>query len=121
MTRKFLFASSLWLGRGLGALALLGARPAVTPEAGPTSQVTAVSVIATPGHADIVIAVKGAVDVRDFVLREPDRLVVDVVGATLERTGAAYDGIERAGIRDIRYSQFRPDVVRIAIYLDGTR
>ncbi len=113
MTRQFLFA--------LGAIALITAAPARADEKGPASQVTAVSVVATPGHAEIVIAVKGAVDVRDFVLREPDRLVVDVVGATLQRTGAAYDGIARAGITDVRYSQFRPDVVRIAIYLDGSR
>ena len=109
MTRQFLFA--------LGAIALLTTAPARADEKGPASQVTAVSVVATPGHAEIVIAVKGAVDVRDFVLREPDRLVVDVVGATLQRTGATYDGIARAGITDIRYSQFRPDVVRIAIPL----
>lgn len=113
MTRQFLFA--------LGALALLTPAPARAGDTGPASQVTAVSVVATPGHAEIVIAVKGAADVRDFVLREPDRLVVDVVGATLQRTGASYDGIARAGITDIRYSQFRPDVVRIAIYLDGSR
>ncbi len=113
MTRQFLFA--------MGAMALLTTAPARADEKGPASQVTAVSVVATPGHAEIVIAVKGAVDVRDFVLREPDRLVVDVVGATLQRTGATYDGIARAGITDIRYSQFRPDVVRIAIYLDGSR
>ncbi len=113
MTRQFLFA--------MGAIALLTTAPARADEKGPASQVTAVSVVATPGHAEIVIAVKGAVDVRDFVLREPDRLVVDVVGATLQRTGATYDGIARAGITDIRYSQFRPDVVRIAIYLDGSR
>jgi type IV pilus assembly protein PilQ len=75
-----------------------------------------------PGHAEIVIAFQGStVDVRDFVLREPDRLVIDVVGATLQRSGAAYDGVARGGIRDIRYSQFRPDVVRVAIYLDGAR
>ncbi len=113
MTRQFLFA--------LGAIALVAATPARADDTGPASQVTAVSVIATPGHAEIVIAVQGAVDIRDFVLREPDRLVVDVVGATLQRTGAGYDGVARAGITDIRYSQFRPDVVRIAIYLDGSK
>jgi type IV pilus assembly protein PilQ len=83
--------------------------------------VTAVSIVPTPGHAEIVIALDGAAEVRDFMLRGPDRLVIDVVGATLHRSGTAYDGIQRGGIKDIRYSQFRPDVVRIAIYLDGAR
>ena len=121
MTRKFLFVPSLALGVCLGAAALLAAQPvgAEDPPAG--AEVTAVSVVPTPGHAEIVIALQGStVDVRDFVLREPDRLVIDVVGATL-KSGAAYDGVARGGIRDIRYSQFRPDVVRVAIYLDGTR
>jgi type IV pilus assembly protein PilQ len=112
MTRLTLFA--------LGASALMATSPAraTTP---PKAEVTAVSVVPSPGHAEIVIALRGGADVRDFVLRDPDRLVIDLVGATLSRAGAAYDGVNRAGIRDIRYSQFRSDIVRIAIYLDGMR
>ncbi len=119
MTRKFLIVSSLALS--LGATALLAEQPlrADDPPAG--AEVTAVSVVPTPGHAEIVIALQGAAEVKDFRLREPDRLVIDVVGATLQKSGAAYDGVTRGGIRDIRYSQFRPDVVRIAIYLEGER
>ena len=113
MTRKILFA--------LGAASLLAAPPLRAADVPPAAQVTAVSIVPTPGHAEIVIALDGAAEVRDFVLRGPDRLVIDVVGATLRRSGAAYDGIQRGGIKDIRYSQFRPDVVRIAIYLDGAR
>jgi type IV pilus assembly protein PilQ len=107
----------------LGAAAALRAAPVSVgaPLAPAKAEVTAVSVVSTPGQAEIVIAVRGTAEVRDFVLREPDRLVVDLVGATLSRPGAAYDGITRAGIRDIRCAQFRPEVVRIAIYLDGPR
>jgi type IV pilus assembly protein PilQ len=109
----------------LGAAALVGTAPPA-PLAGPgtppaKAEVTAVSVVPSPGHAEIVIAIRGAADVRDFMLREPDRLVVDLLGATLPHPGAAYDGVARAGIRDVRYAQFRPDIVRIAIYLDGPR
>jgi type IV pilus assembly protein PilQ len=68
-----------------------------------------------------VINIRGAVEVKDFVLREPNRLVIDVLGATLSASGATYDGINRAGVSDVRYSQFRPDVVRVAIYLDEQR
>jgi type IV pilus assembly protein PilQ len=113
MTHKILFA--------LGAASLLAASPVRAADTPPAAQVTAVSVVPTPGHAEIVIALDGAAEVRDFMLRGPDRLVIDVVGATLHRSGTAYDGIQRGGIKDIRYSQFRPDVVRIAIYLDGAR
>jgi type IV pilus assembly protein PilQ len=122
MTPKFLNVPALRLGACLGVAALLAAAPARADHTGPTSaEVTAVSVVPTPGHAEIVIAVHGAVDVRDFVLRQPDRLVIDVVGATLAGTGTTYDGVNRAGIQDVRYSQFRPDVVRVAIYLEGQR
>ena len=112
MTLNLLFA--------LGAASLLSAAPVRADITPPAAQVTAVSVLPSPGHAEIVIALQGAAEVRDFVLREPDRLVIDVVGATL-KPGTAYDGIRRGGITDIRFSQFRPDVVRIAIYLDGER
>jgi type IV pilus assembly protein PilQ len=114
MTRMFRYA--------LGVLACLAAAPlSADPTSPPGGQVTTVSVISTPGFAELVIAVEGEVEVRDFVLREPDRLVLDLTGATLRRTGQAYDGVVRAGIRDVRYSQFRSDVVRIAITLDGPR
>ncbi|MFN8645847.1 MAG: AMIN domain-containing protein [Gemmatimonadales bacterium] len=112
MTFKSLFA--------VGAACLLAAAPLAADDKTPGSEVTAVSVIPTPGHAELVIAVSGAVQYKDFVLREPDRLVVDIVGARL-KNGTAYDGIQRGGIKDVRYSQFRPDVVRVAIYLDRSR
>lgn len=120
MTRTFPTAPWLALGACL-LLTPLAAAPLRADDTDPAGQVTAVSVVATPGHAEIVIAVAGAVEVRDFVLRSPDRLVVDLVGASLARTGASYDGVQRAGIRDIRYSQFRSDVVRIVIDLDAAR
>lgn len=120
MTRKFLFVSSLALS--LGATALLAEQPRRDDHRPAGAEVTAVSVVPTPGHAEIVIALNGsASEIKDFVLRDPNRLVIDVVGATLQKSGAAYDGVARGGIRDIRYSQFRPDVVRVAIYLDSDR
>ena len=112
MTLNLLFA--------LGAASLLSAAPVRADITPPAAQVTAVSVLPSPGHAEIVIALQGAAEVRDFMLREPDRLVIDVVGATL-KPGTVYDGIRRGGITDIRFSQFRPDVVRIVIYLDGAQ
>ncbi|MEO8030610.1 MAG: secretin N-terminal domain-containing protein [Gemmatimonadota bacterium] len=108
----------------LGALVLAAGLVAVSPlrAEGPASgEVTGVSVMPAPGRADIVINVRGAVEVKDFSLREPDRLVIDVVGARLNGGVSAYDGVNRSGILDVKYAQFRPDVVRIAIYLTGAR
>ncbi|HET7240515.1 MAG TPA: AMIN domain-containing protein [Gemmatimonadales bacterium] len=103
---------------------LLGASLAAAPQAraeGPGGgEVTAVSLAPAAGKAEVVIAVRGAVEVKDFLLTAPDRLVLDVVGATLgQNAPAVYDGVKRGVVTNLRYSQFRPDVVRIVLDLDG--
>jgi type IV pilus assembly protein PilQ len=107
----------------LVAAAALGAVAPLRADEGPGSgEVTAVSLAPAAGKAEVVIAVRGAVDVRDFMLSTPDRLVLDVVGARLSQTSATvYDGVKRAGVVNLRYSQFRPDIVRVVIDLDGPR
>ena len=106
--------SSLLLGASLAA-----ARPARAEGPG-GGEVTAVSLAPAAGKAEVVIAVRGAVEVKDFLLTSPDRLVLDVVGATLgQNAPAVYDGVKRGVVTDLRYSQFRPDVVRIVLDLDG--
>jgi type IV pilus assembly protein PilQ len=120
--RKILFATahspSLLLA---AALVGLGATPARAEGPG-TGEVTAVSLAPSAGKAEVVITVRGAVDVRDFALASPDRLVLDVVGAKLsDAAPAVYDGVKRGGVLNLRYSQFRPDIVRIVIDLDGPK
>jgi len=106
--------SSLLLGASLAT-----ARPARAEGPG-GGEVTAVSLAPAAGKAEVVIAVRGAVDVKDFLLTSPDRLVLDVVGATLgQNAPAVYDGVKRGVVTGLRYSQFRPDVVRIVLDLDG--
>jgi type IV pilus assembly protein PilQ len=100
---------------------LLAAGPAWASEPG-SGEVTAVSLSPAAGKAQVVIGVRGAVEVKDFLLSAPDRLVLDVVGARLsDAAPALYDGVERGGVRNLRYSQFRPDVVRIVLDLDGPK
>ena len=116
--RKILIATahSLVLGASLAA-----ASPARAEGPG-SGEVTAVSLAPSAGKAEVVIAVRGAVDVRDFVLASPDRLVLDVVGAKLsDAAPAVYDGVNRGGVLNLRYSQFRPDIVRIVIDLDAPK
>jgi type IV pilus assembly protein PilQ len=108
--------------RLLLAAALLGPASPALAEGGPASgEVTGVSVLPTPGKADVVINVRGSVQVRDFMLHGPERLVVDVVGAHLSAHSALYDGVNRGGVVNLRYSQFRPDVVRIVLDLQGLK
>ncbi len=107
-------APSLLLGASL-----LTAAPA-RAEGLDSGEVTTVSLAPAAGKTEIVVAVRGAVDVRDFLLTSPDRLVLDVVGARLSGTTATlYDGVKRGGVVNLRYSQFRPDVVRIVVDLEG--
>ncbi len=85
-----------------------------------SGEVTAVSLAPAAGKTEIVVNVRGAVEVRDFLLSSPDRLVLDVVGAKLGGTTASlYDGVKRGGVVNLRYSQFRPDIVRIVVDLEG--
>ena len=80
-------------------------------------EVLSVAITSAPGSAEVMIGIRGTVEVRDFLLRSPDRLVLDIAGAKLIGTLALYDGLERAGIRNIRYAQFGPNVVRVVIDL----
>jgi type IV pilus assembly protein PilQ len=108
------FLSSLLLGASLAT-----ARPARADGPG-GGEVTAVSLAPAAGKAEVVIAIRGAVEVKDFLLTSPDRLVLDVVGATLgDNAPAVYDGVKRGVVTNLRYSQFRPDVVRIVLDLDS--
>ncbi len=96
---------------------LLAAPPAF---AGP-GEVTAVSVLPAPGRAQVVIDVRGSVAVQDFTLASPARVVIDVTGATLATPNVVYDGVNRGGILNVRYAQFRPDVVRVVIELESLK
>ena len=100
----------------VGSLMLLAPfRP--EPAGSPSGEVTSVSVVPSPGRADVVVNIRGAVEVEDFVLREPARLVLDVRNARLQSGGSQYDGVNRAGILNVRMGQYQPSVVRIVIEL----
>ena len=85
---------------------------------GRDGEVRAVSVLPAAASVEVVIDLRGAVDVQDFTLANPARLVVDLQGARLVAPAVLYDGENRGGIKNIRYAQFRPGVVRVVIDLD---
>jgi type IV pilus assembly protein PilQ len=89
------------------------------PAADKDGEVRAVTVAAASGKVAVVIDLQGAVEVQDFTLDAPARLVVDLVGARLTAPATLYDGQNRGGVKNIRYGQFRPDVVRVVIDLDA--
>src|SRR5690349_13047228 len=83
--------------------------------------VTAVSIVPSSGRAEVIISLSGPVEVSDFVLTGPDRVVLDLTGARLGMPPHLYDKVSRAGITNIRLAQYKPDVVRLVLELDSTR
>jgi type IV pilus assembly protein PilQ len=84
-------------------------------------EVKGVSVLPAAGRVEIVIDLQGAALVQDFTLSSPARLVIDLHGTRLTAPVVLYDGQNRGGVRNVRYAQFRPDVVRVVIDLDALK
>ena len=102
-------------------MSFLKALPAAALLFLPTSVVSvhSVSVVPSSGKTDVVIGVNASVDVQDFTLDSPPRVVVDLKGATLGMAHHSYDRVARGGITNIRYSQFSANVVRVVIEMDA--
>ena len=83
--------------------------------------IRSLSVVPSTGRTEVVIAIKGQVSFSDFVLGSPERIVVDVTGATLGMMPRLYDKVARGGITNVRVAQYKSDVVRLVIELDGRR
>src|SRR5881397_340975 len=92
-----------------------------TTMGGRDGEVRGVSVLPATGKVEIVIDVQGAALIQDFTLSNPARLVIDLQGTRLTGPVALYDGQNRGGVRNVRYAQFKPDVVRVVIDLDALK
>src|SRR5881392_1704007 len=102
-------------------MSLLKALPAAALLFLPSSAATvhSVSVVPSSGKTEVVIGVNAAVEVQDFTLDAPARVVVDLKGATLDMRYRTYDKVSRGGITNVRYAQYRPDIVRVVIEMDA--
>jgi type IV pilus assembly protein PilQ len=102
-------------------MSLLKALPAAALLFLPSSAATvhSVSVVPSSGKTEVVIGVNAAVELQDFTLDAPARVVVDLKGATLDMRYRTYDKVSRGGITNVRYSQYRPNIVRVVIEMDA--
>jgi type IV pilus assembly protein PilQ len=120
--RQFLAAcAALALIPAAGSLqaAAIGAGRMVTGYETPNAPaVRSVSVVPAAGRAEIVIGVDASVEVDDFALESPHRVVVDLKGAVLGMR-PTYDRQQRGGVINVRAAQFKPNVVRVVIEMDG--
>ena len=113
----------------LALVAMATAAHAATPRTTPSSTasptrtvgaVSALSIVANAGKTEVILAVDGEVDVTDFILSTPQhRVVIDLKNAVLAGTPVLYDKIARGGIVNVRLAQFKADVVRLVLELDG--
>ncbi|HEX8946473.1 MAG TPA: AMIN domain-containing protein [Gemmatimonadaceae bacterium] len=108
----------------LAAFGAISGRPAALSAIETPNDATVTSLSVVPatgaGHADVVIRVDGTIAYKHFILSRPDKIVVDISGATLGLpAGDSYDGVPRGGITRIRYSQFTKSVVRVVLTLDA--
>ncbi|MGH7670799.1 MAG: AMIN domain-containing protein, partial [Gemmatimonadaceae bacterium] len=113
MKRVLTAVAALAVALGAGAW-----RPASgsAPERG---AVTSLSVVPTSGRAEVLIGIGGTVSVQNFTLSNPDRVVIDISGASLRVPTGGYDQLDRGGVLGIRYSQFSRGVVRVVVSLDA--
>jgi type IV pilus assembly protein PilQ len=97
------------------------ARAADTDAPRGSGVVVSLSVVPITGRAEVVIAVDGSVDVQDFTLSKPARVVLDLKGARLGMPARLYDKVQRGAIMNLRVAQYKEDVVRVVIDLDQSR
>ena len=120
--RQFLAAcAALALVPAAGTLQAAAVRPdspAAANVAPSAPAIRAVSVVPSAGRAEIVIGVDASVDVDDFALEAPYRVVVDLKGAVLGMA-PRYDKVARGGVTNVRAAQFKANVVRVVIELDA--
>jgi type IV pilus assembly protein PilQ len=83
--------------------------------------VVSFSIVPMGGQALVAIGVDGDVTVKDFALTNPDRIVVDITGASLGIKRSTYDGTARGGVLDVRLGQNKPGVVRIVLTTAGAK
>jgi type IV pilus assembly protein PilQ len=116
-----LTAAALLASAGRASAAHVTAPAPATAREGVVNAVTAVSIVPSSGRAEVVVTVSGPVEVSDFVLTGPDRVVLDLAGAKLNLPAHMYDKVSRAGITNVRLAQYKADVVRLVLELDSAR
>ncbi|MGI9626016.1 MAG: AMIN domain-containing protein, partial [Longimicrobiales bacterium] len=89
---------------------------AIIGAAGP---VTGVSIHSAASQTEIVVSVDGQVEVQDFLLQSPNRLVLDLMGARHALDQESYSDVNRGGVKAIRTSQYSDEIVRLVLELDG--
>ncbi|MCC7053325.1 MAG: AMIN domain-containing protein [Gemmatimonadaceae bacterium] len=82
--------------------------------------VRGVRVESSPAGTYVAVSLTDSVARSAFTLAGPNRIVLDLPGSTLGAIGGrSYDGQPRGPVQNIRMSQYRSDIVRVVIDVDG--
>lgn len=96
---------------------LVAAAPAPRPEA--SGSVRTLRLEPREGRTELTVEIAGG-EVRwtHFPLSGPARVVVDIAGARSDLPTGSRTSVNRGGVREVRTSQYLPDVVRVVLVLD---
>ena len=83
---------------------------------GSNAEVKNLSVTPSANRTEVVVRLEGEVTVKHMLLREPDRLVIDLEGVQ-QAIRLDFANINRGGVAGLRLSQFKPAVVRVVVDL----
>jgi type IV pilus assembly protein PilQ len=86
------------------------------PGPGNDAAVTGLRVRPAADRTEIVIGVNGRVTATHFALAEPNRIVIDLIGA--EPVRPTQYSIDRGGVQKLRIAQFDQDIVRVVVEVD---
>lgn len=82
--------------------------------------VTEVSIRPAPSATtEILIAVDGEVEYREFTMEGPSRLVLDLFGARHNLPDDNFANVNRGGVTSVRTSQYSDDIVRVVLELEA--
>ncbi len=102
---------------GVAVFAAMSAAPTTTAA---QALVQGVRVESNASGTVVAVSLTDSVARSAFTLAGPNRIVLDLPGTTLGALGGrAYDGQPRGPVQNIRMAQYRPDIVRVVIDVDG--
>ncbi len=110
-----------WYRAAAAGAAVIAASTAAISTASAQTLVQGVRVESSTAGTVVAVTLTDSVARSAFTLAGPNRIVLDLPGTTLGALGArAYDGQARGPVQNVRMAQYRPDIVRVVIDVDGT-
>ena len=109
-----------WTRAAAAGVAVFAAMTAAPATIDAQALVQGVRVESSTAGTVVAVTLTDSVARSSFTLAGPNRIVLDLPGATLGALGGrAYDGQARGPVQNIRMAQYRSDVVRVVIDVDG--